>query len=242
MSLERATIRRMVDLKAEAAELWSSLEAAGPGRTRAVQFVAARRGEGASSVARELALHIAASGRRVWLVDLDLLASPQHAALSADPGRYGPLGEASAATPDGSAFFTVRPGARTADGRSWPDAAYLNAHRVGRSNLWVTRFRRDLLRDGQTVHMLADPRYWESLKRHVEVVIVDAPSADRSQAALTVGPFMDQTVIVVAADQPDVRPPARLRDALNAAGANLAGIFFNRMTVQAPAFLRNLLP
>jgi len=232
----------MVELNAEMAELWASLGAAAPGRARTVQLVAARRGEGTSTVARELARFAAGSGRTVWLVDLDLLASPQHAILSADPGRYGPMGEAAAATPDGSAFFTVRPGARAGDGRPWPDAAYLNAHRVGRSNLWVTRFRRDLLRAGQSVHVLHEPRYWQALRRHVDVVIVDAPSADRSQAAVTLAPFMDQTVLVVAADEADVRAPALLRDAVAAAGGEVAGLFFNRMTVKPPDFLKGLLP
>ncbi|MDP3175153.1 MAG: sugar kinase [Phenylobacterium sp.] len=232
----------MVDLNAEMAELWASLGASAPGRARTVQLVSARRGEGASTVARELARYVAASGRTVWLIDLDLLASPQHAILGADPSRYGVMGEPTAATPDGSVFFTVQPGGRTSDGRPWPDGAYLNAHRVGRANLWVTRFRRDLLRAGQTVHVVQSPRYWESLRRHVEVVIVDAPSADRSQAAITLAPFMDQTVLVVAADEADVRAPALLRDAIGGAGGTVAGLFFNRMTLGPPSFLKGLLP
>ena len=45
----------MVDLSAEMAELWASLGGTSLGRARAVQFVAARRGEGVSTVAREFA-------------------------------------------------------------------------------------------------------------------------------------------------------------------------------------------
>ncbi|HRD28578.1 MAG TPA: sugar kinase, partial [Caulobacter sp.] len=63
----------MVDLSAEMAELWASLGGTSPGRARAVQFVAARRGEGTSTVAREFAAYAASrAGRTVWLVDLDL--------------------------------------------------------------------------------------------------------------------------------------------------------------------------
>ena len=45
----------MVDLNTEMADLWASLGTPAPGRARAVQFVAARRGEGTSTVAREFA-------------------------------------------------------------------------------------------------------------------------------------------------------------------------------------------
>ncbi len=56
------------------------------------------------------------SDRPVWLVDLDLQGGGQHGAISADPSRYGVLGRGAAASPDGSAFFTVQPPGRDAQG------------------------------------------------------------------------------------------------------------------------------
>lgn len=233
----------MLDLTAEMAELWASLGAPAAGRARVIQIVAARRGEGASTVARELALHAAKrAGRSVWLVDLDLLASPQHAAIAQASERYGVLGESAAASPDNSIFFTVQPPLRQPDGQPWPNSRYLVAHRVGAARFWVTRFRRDALKGGQTVHVLPTGDYWNALRKFADVIIVDAPSPERSQAALTVAPFMDQTVLVVAADEADVRAPAKLRDAINGAGGNVAGLFFNRGTVERPAFLKAILP
>jgi Mrp family chromosome partitioning ATPase len=208
-----------------------------------IQFVSARRGEGASTVARELARFAATrAGRTVWLVDLDLFGSPQHAALSADPGLYGQLGKPVSATPDGGVFFTVQPPTPMPDGTLAPDSKFIVAHQVGGQSFWVTRFRADALRGRQAVHILPSIDYWASLKRYADLIIVDSPSADRSQAALTVAPYMDQTVLVVAADQPDVSAPARLRDAISAAGGRPAGVFFNRAQVEAPAFLRAILP
>jgi hypothetical protein len=233
----------MVDLSAEMTELWTSLGAPQPGRPRVIQVVCARQGEGTSTVARELALYAAkGANRSVWLVDMDLLASPQHAVIRSDPDRFGELGEAVAATPDGSMFFTVQPGSKTADGKPWPDAAFLAAHRVGKARWWVTRFRREVLRTGQTVHILPRPDYWAAMRRHADVVIVDAPAADRSQAAVTLSPFVDQTVLVVAAEQADNRARMLLRDAIVDAGGTLSGLFFNRGVVSTPKFLRGLLP
>jgi Mrp family chromosome partitioning ATPase len=229
----------MVDLSAEMADLWGSLGAPAPGRARVVQIVAARRGEGTSTVAREFAFYAAQrAGRSVWLVDLDLGASAQHAALTVDAQRYGPLGEAQAASPDGSMFFTVQPPARTAEGQAWPDAGYLTAHKVGPAKWWVTRFRREAMQPGQTVHVLPQAGYWDALRKFADLIVVDCPSTDRSKAALTVAPFMDQTVLVVAAEQKDVQAPAVLRDSIAQAGGKVAGLFFNRVTVEEPGFLR----
>lgn len=233
----------MVDLSAEMAELWTSLGAPAPGRPRLIQVAAARAGEGASSVARELARHAARGGiRSVWLVDLDLLASPQHAHIGAEPARFGALGPAVAATPDGTMFFTVRPPGHDAEGKPWPDAAYLAAHRVGAARWWVTRFRREALRAGQTVHVLTRDDYWQAMRRNADLVIVDAPAADRSHASTILAPFMDQTILVVSADQTDVRAPAMLRDAIVEGGASVAGLFFNRGQVGPPAFLKGFTP
>jgi hypothetical protein len=233
----------MIDLAPEMAELWASLGGGAPGRAQVLQVAAARRGEGTSTVARELALFAARqAGRTVWLLDLDLLASPQHAHIAAHPGRYGALGDPAAATPDGSCFFAVLPRATTKAGEPWPDAAYLSAQRLGGSRLWVTRFRRDLLRAGQTVHVLSSPDYWTALRRQVDLVIVDAPALERSQAAVTLAPFVDETVLVVAADRSEVRPPAMLRDALAAAGGSVAGLFVNRLSAAPPPFMRSASP
>lgn len=227
----------MVDLSSEMAELWASLRGSVTGRGRVIQITAARRGEGVSTVARELALFAARrAGRSVWLVDLDLIAAPQHTTIANAAARYGALSEPVQASPDGSMFFTVQPQAQTAAGEIWPDAQYLAAYRVGSARWWVTRFQRERLVAGQGVHVLPASHYWDSLRSVVDLVIVDGPSPERSRAALTVSPFMDQTVLVVAADEPDIEAPARMRDAVAAAGGDVVGLFFNRQAVEAPGF------
>jgi Mrp family chromosome partitioning ATPase len=80
------------------------------------------------------------------------------------------------------------------------------------------------------------------MRRSADLVIVDAPAADRSQASAILAPLVDQTVMVVAADETDVRAPALLRDALQDAGGTVSGLFFNRATVTPPPFLKGLLP
>jgi Mrp family chromosome partitioning ATPase len=233
----------MVDLTSEMAQLWTTLGAPSVGPVRAIQFVAARTGEGASTVAREFAHFAARRARRaIWLVDLDLMNAPQHRAIAADPGHYGVLGRQSAASPDGSSFFTVQPPTRAPDGRPWPDARFLVAHPVGGPKLWVTRFRREALQPDQTPHIVASGDYWRALKRFAELVVVDAPALDQATTALTVAPQMDFTVLVVAADSGDAAAPAALKEAILNAGGRVAGLVFNRAAAEPPDFLKAIIP
>jgi Mrp family chromosome partitioning ATPase len=229
----------MVDLTSEMAGLWTALGAPAVGSTRVIQFVAAATGEGASTVAREFAFFASKRARRgVWLVDLDLVNAPQHRAIGADPGRYGLLGRQSAASPDGSTFFTVQPPIPTDQGPPWPDARFIVAHPVGGPRLWVTRFRREALQSGQAPHILPTGAYWEALRRHAELIVVDAPGPDQAASAITVAPRMDSTVIVVAADTPDAGGAAALKAAIEHAGGRCAGLVFNKARDEAAPFLK----
>jgi hypothetical protein len=239
----------MVDLSAEMAELWTALgpppDSAPPRRRgRLVEFISARRAEGVSTVAREFAFYAAQrQRRRVWLIDLDLMRQTQAETITRESSRYGELGAAASATPDGAMFFTVHPPLMRPDGRPWPDARYIGAHAVGAGGrLWVTRFRREALKARQGVHVTPAPGYWSMLRGHADLVVVDAPAADRSQAGLTVAPFMDEVIMVVAADERDTAAPAELRAQIEEAGARCAGLFVNRVEIDAPGFLRGAIP
>jgi Mrp family chromosome partitioning ATPase len=233
----------MVDLTSEMGQLWTSLGPWVPGRARVVQFVAAKKGEGTSTIAREFArLAVQRARRAVWLVDLDLADSPQHSAILGDAKRFGGLGPETTASPDGSTFLSVQPPTHGPDGRPWPDARYVAARQVGGRQFWVTRFRRELLRPGQQPHIIPSEAYWTALRQHADVVVIDAPSADRSNTALAVAPFADTTVIVVTADEGDVRRTTALRDGISQAGGHCAGIVFNRAQVETPSFIKAILP
>jgi Mrp family chromosome partitioning ATPase len=228
----------MVDLTTEMAQLWGSLGAPLPGRARTVMFVAAHDGEGTSTVAREFArVAVGRAEKPVWLIDLDFEGEGQTETIASQAALYGALGRPAAATPDGSVFFTVQPAARDAAGRVLPEARYLAAQPVGGRKFWVTRFRREALASGQRVHILPKPDYWRALRPHADLIVVDAPAFGRSEACLSVAPFMDCVILVVAAEEADTRGPAELRDAINAAGGRCAGIVFNRARIDRPAKL-----
>lgn len=232
----------MTDLSEQMSELWASLGPAPAGRARMVQFIGARGGQGSSTVAREFARFAAREiGQATWLMDMDLLGAAQHKAIAAEPGRYGALGPEAAASPDGSTFYTVQPPQIAPDGSAWPDARYLACHGLSGARMWVTRFRREALKPGQNVHVLPNGDYWTAMRRHADLLVVDAPAADRSGAGLTLARFMDDILLVVAADEADTQAPAVLRDQLAAAGGKVAGVVLNNAPPEPPRVIRDWL-
>ena len=229
----------MVDLTAEMAGLWTALGPAPAHRGRVLQFVAAADGEGTSTVAREFARLAAVRARKpVWLIDADLWSQGQQEAIAAEPDRFGRLGQPTAASPDGSAFYGVHPPMVGKDGKPIAPHRLMTARSCLGGRLWVTNFRTDVLRSGQRVEAVPEARYWDALRRHADTVIVDAPAAGRSDLALTLAPYVDASILVVAAETTEAVAPVALRDEIISVGGRIAGAVMNRATYSPPAFLR----
>lgn len=231
----------MVDLTSEMAALWAALGPAPGHRGRVVQIAAASSGEGVSTIAREYARLAAVRARRpVWLIDADLSQQGQMEAVASQPDRFGALGKAAIATPDGSIFFAITPRIMDRAGKPVHPARLMTARPCLGGRLWVTRFAAEHLRSGQRAEAVSDARYWDALKKHADTVVIDAPAADRSDLAITLAPFVDATVLVVAADSTAANEPLMLRDEIEAVGGRIAGVVVNRSTYNPPAFLKRL--
>jgi hypothetical protein len=232
----------MVDLTSEMAALWAALGPAPGHRGRVIQIAAATSGEGVSTVAREYARLAAVRARRpVWLIDADLAQQGQLEAVAAEPDRFGALGKAAIATPDGSIFFAVTPRIMDRAGKPVHPARLMTARPCLGGRLWVTRFAAEHLRSGQRAEAVGDARYWDALRKHADTVVIDAPAADRNDMAITLAPFVDATVLVVAADGAAASEPLMLRDEIEAVGGKIAGVVVNRSSYNPPAFLRRLM-
>jgi hypothetical protein len=230
----------MVDLTSEMAALWAALGPVPGHRGRVIQIAAATSGEGVSTVAREYARLAAVRARRpVWLIDADLAQQGQSEAVSAEPDRFGALGKAAIATPDGSIFFAVTPRIMDRQGKPVHPARLMTARPCLGGRLWVTRFAAEHLRSGQRAEAVSDARYWDALRKHADTVVIDTPAADRNDMAITLAPFVDATVLVVA-ESGAANEPLMLRDEIEGVGGKIAGVVVNRSTYNPPAFLRRL--
>ena len=231
----------MIDLTSEMAALWAALGPAPARGGRMVLFVSALSGEGTSTVAREYARLAAVRARRpVWLIDADLDQPSQLEAVARAPDRFGRLGKAALASPDGSCFFDVHPPLRAKDGRAVRPARLLTARACLGGRLWVSRFAAETLKVGQRVEASPDPSYWTALRPHAETVVVDCPAAERSDAALTLAPLADAVVLVVAAESTEASEASALSQEVSAVGGRVAGVVLNRTTWSPPGFLRRL--
>ena len=223
------------------AGLWAALGPASAHRGRVIQIAAAGSGEGVSTVAREYARVAAVRARKpVWLIDGDLAQQGQLEAIAAEPERFGRIGPAAQASPDGSSFFAVSPRLTNREGKPVSPVRLLTARPCLGGRLWVTRFATEHLRSGQRAGVVAEPRYWDALRAHADTVVIDTPAADRNDMAITLAPFVDATVLVVAADSTGADEPLALRDEIEAAGGRIAGMVMNRSTWSPPKFLGRL--
>ncbi|EDX80590.1 MAG: hfsB [Alphaproteobacteria bacterium] len=231
----------MVDLTSEMAGLWAALGPAPAHRARVIQFAAATTGEGVSTVAREFARLAAVRARKpVWLVDGDLAQQGQLEAIAAEPDRFGQLGKPAQASPDGSSFFAVTPAPTGRDGKPIPPARLLTARPCLGGRLWITRFHMEALRSGHRVEAIGEAGYWDALRPHADTIVIDSPAADRNDMAIILAPFVDMTVLVVAAGGATASGPVILRDEIEAVGGRIAGVVMNRSTYKPPKFLSRL--
>ncbi|MEO0981086.1 MAG: hypothetical protein AAFX03_00370 [Pseudomonadota bacterium] len=212
----------MRDLRPDLVDLWRA-PPVGP----AVMFVAARSGEGTTSIAASSALIAAEHARRVaWLVDLDFQRNSAFRGFEA--------GFAEAAGPPGEAYNAnlgdtppcVVIGGGSAEHRS--AGKLLTAHPILRTRLLVTRFRNERLFEGERAAFQARPAWWRALKRSADWIIVDAPALDRSTAALVAAGTMDAVFLVVSADRTEPRTVEALAAEIAAHGGAVAGVVLNR--------------
>ncbi|WP_395647872.1 hypothetical protein [Terricaulis sp.] len=186
----------------------------GPGSGRVVMFVAARRGEGTSTIVRN-ALTFAGSGA-VYGVDLDLKRN----ALAAEVAKEATLGPAIDGRLNGASFYSITDASGRPIAESKPAFSY---HRVDRSKVFVGAFD-DTVVPGGRVLLTPGEEYWNAARAGGATVIVDAPAILRSPVAVRMAEYMDAVVLVVGSD-PGAAPVAiAAKHQLMAAGANVIGL------------------
>lgn len=231
----------MVDLTAEMAGLWTALGAAPVHRGRLILFTSGRSGEGVSTVSREFSRLAAARAHKpVWLVDADLEQQGQVAAMCEEPHRFGRAGDPVVGSPDGSCFFAVLPGVVGINNTMIRPARFLSARPFLGRRLYTTLYHSESVGGGQRAITLGQVDYWAALSKHSETIIIDAPSGDRSDAALTLAPFADAVVMVINQGA-DVSDHLLFKEQLIAAGGKVVGLVLNRADYAPPKVLSKLM-
>jgi hypothetical protein len=203
-------------------------------------FMAARAGEGTSSVAASFALMAAEKARRaVWLIDLDLRRNTAFNAfaLGEFAERFGGVSPPYSALLGAQPFYAIE-GGDASELAAGPVGAF-TVHRVGDSRLMVTQFDASRVKPGRGLKIRTAKGYWAAVRNATDWAIVDAPSLERAGAGLAVAAEMDRSVIVVRADDTPPGDVEALREEIESHGGRVAGCVLNRVRPDA-RFLEKL--
>jgi Mrp family chromosome partitioning ATPase len=202
---------------ADGARLLTLLQAR-PDSCKVVQCIAARSGEGASSVARDFALIAArVSNLRVLLLDLDPPGRNQAETLRARQAAM------SATAP----VVQLLPG--QVQSGSGAQLAVLKFEGAGA-----------LVSEVQGGWPGAAPIWHgaiELLRASFNLIVVDSSSLDSGFEGITLAREMDANLIVVQAESTRAAVAQNLRDQLLEVGAPIAGVVLNRRQFHIPKFI-----
>jgi Mrp family chromosome partitioning ATPase len=171
-----------------------------------VQLIAARSGEGTSSVTRDLALAAALMpGLRVLLLDLDTPGDGQISAL-----RHG----------SGLAVTASRALARA------PGAVV--AHQLAGANLYVS----ETAPPGAGGAGWADA--FACLREDFELVLIDSPALERRHDGIMLARDVDTNLLVVEAERTRAAEARGLRDHIVDVGGVIGGVVLNQRRCHIP--------
>lgn len=218
----------MRDLRGDLGNVWraASRLTSSEGGGRTVMFVSARDGEGTTSVSGSIALMAARRAQKqAWLVDLDLRRNAAFKAFETGFAKHiNPPGRAFDASLRREQIYSIVPRVATRGGDK-----LLTAHEIPGTQLLVTRFRNEHLSKGQRVQIRTQPDWWNGLRQIADWIIVDAPSLERSPAALAAASQMDGVFLVVEADRTSAEDVVSARREIEAHGGEVRGIVMNRV-------------
>jgi Mrp family chromosome partitioning ATPase len=203
--------------------VWSAVAAATGGAGAAVMFLGARRSDGISDVARSFAsLSASRAARSVWLLDLDFFTDGQFQALGKSNAQFsGPFDMTFGRMP----FWRASP--RAADGSQGEGAVV--GYRTRVDKLFVSRFDKSALRAEQKLQVAPAPDYWRAVRANIDLTVVDAPPLELSRAGLALAADMDGVILVIDAENGDVRDAIEMRDEILGRGGRCLGIVVSEL-------------
>jgi hypothetical protein len=199
------------------------------GGGRALMFVAARRGEGVTTLARAACEH--PQTRPVFAIDLDLRRND----LARSIASKHKLGAKVDGSLGGAHFCSA------ADGGGAPLPGYgaaFSYHRAATARLYVGAFDGRALPKGAQVLISSSSEYWDAVRAGGALAIVDAPALAWSKIALRVARHMDGIVLVVSSDAGAAPAALAAKAELDRAGAHVLGLIYTGADAGVPVLDR----
>jgi Mrp family chromosome partitioning ATPase len=175
-----------------------------------IAFIAARAGEGTSTLARDFAEGIAnETGRKILIVDAGPVDRERFITDGIDPAK----GIVDAVAGGGKA----------------EDAIFQIDYTVHLGR-WLGQDRHRSV----ATRLLNDPAFWQGLQEQFDTIVIDAPSLQHSSEGIALAAKADAVALVIESETTRLPVIEKLRDTLNAAGANVIGAVMNKRRLYIP--------
>lgn len=202
------------DMHREMALLYQHIDSLLDGAPKKViQFIAAKEGEGTSTIVREFARTAGTIlGKSVFLFDAD----PPNSRIAPHAGvAEGGEGDGDAETADGASD--------------------------GSGSAPVTTAVCLIPQHSDTIRRhFYSPRidsFWESLRQKFDLVLIDSPSLETSPDGIAISRRVDGVVLVLEAEKTRWPVAERLKEQIQRSGGNILGIVFNKRRYYIPDFV-----
>ncbi len=203
-----------IDMTDEMIHLYQNINSLLPDfKKKIIQFVGTSRGEGTSTVIRQLA-RVSTS-----LLDSSVLL------LDAKPESCH------------TSFFGIKPEEGVADvisdGRSVKDVL----HQVGDSKLFMGQLS---LNGDYVTSILGSPKIddiFEELKQQFDFILIDSPSADTSFDTIAISRKVHGVIMVVETDHAKWQKINAVKENIKKNGGNILGVILNKRKHYIPEFI-----
>lgn len=204
-----------LNIKEEMVALHTAVESLLPDcPNKLIQFIGSRRGEGTSTMAREFAKVSAYEiGKTVLLLDADRCQPSQHQYFDLQ-SSYGWVEALQDGKPVENAFS-----------------------RIANSPLFVSPSCNSATFTPKIFDSKGILPYWQILKNHFDLVIIDTAPLSISPDGLAFAPKVDGVIMVMEAETTRWKVAEDLKEKITAVGGNLLGIVLNKRRYYIPDFI-----
>lgn len=205
---------KKIDMEDEMVHLYQNINSLLPDfPKKIIQFIGSSRGEGTSTVIRQLArVSTSRLDRSVLLLD----ARPK----SCHASFFG-------IEPEGGVAETI------SNGRSIKDVLY----QIGNSKLYIGQLS---LNGNYVTSIFGSPEIddiFEELKQKFDFILIDSPSADISTDVIAISSKVHGVVMVVAAEHAKWQKINAVKEKITNNGGNILGVVLNKRKHYIPEFI-----
>lgn len=203
------------DLHQEMSLLYQHIDALLDGSPKKViQFIAAREGEGTSTIVREFARTSATIlGKSVFLFD-------------AETPNVRPAAAADGAGEDEGSM-----------GIADPETVEANVSRHESATTTVCLIPQNAVGIRKHFYSPQIDSFWESLRQRFDMILIDSPPFETSPDGIAISRRVDGVVLVLEAEKTRWPVAERLKEQIQLNGGNILGIVFNKRRYHIPEFV-----